>query len=353
MNADSATTPGGATHTLARTSARKGRASRAAAHRVFAFALGLLTLGVVACGRLDGVDHSAGADGGAASSDGGLAAGGDGGALTGDGGVVTGDGGSVAAAGDLEIYVAGDLTPKTLTDGLAGQTPHEYKMALATFQLLRSATDSAPVTVFTYAGNNDVEADILGRTLVGRASMASLPVQTYTHARSRLTRTRVTVDATVHTSGVAIPGTLTIVGVYSCNGCSYRYTDPESGSVLSPGQAAFTFRSMGSRVTQVGELPPLPATAGGQVVQDTEGTWLVFPLPFPFVPPTPQHLTNPADVCRATITYDVASSFRWRDETRTGYTTSTFDVEPGTFHYEPVVNFGATGYRVDLVEGAP
>jgi hypothetical protein len=48
---------------------------------------------------------------------------------------------------------------------------------------------------------------------------------------------------------------------------------------------------------------------------------------------------------------DVAESFRWRDQGNTGFTTGVWDIAAGAAEpaaaFEPVENFGATGYRIE------
>ena len=95
----------------------------------------------------------------------------DGGPSGGSGGSLT-DGGP-AEEGTIEIYVQGELTPKVFSDGLSGQTPEDYVMGLSRFDLMRSATDPAPVTAFDH-GARSVEVDMLGRTLAGTARTAEI-----------------------------------------------------------------------------------------------------------------------------------------------------------------------------------
>jgi hypothetical protein len=232
----------------------------------------------------------------------------------------------------IEIYVAGDLTPKTFTDGASGETPTLYTMGLSRFDLLRSPGDPAPVTVFDH-GSDWAEVDLLTTTLVGTADTASLPAGPYSHARVRLTMAKCTVAATAHQSGFAVPGTLTTVAAFT--GTSI------GGQTYTKGEARFTFTASlgGFSQSVTGAIPALPPAPGVTIVEDATGTWLVFPFPEPLA----LDPTDPA-THRATITFDVYESFRWQDQNDPGYAAGVFDLT--ATGAEPVTNFGVTGYRL-------
>ncbi|HEY3355952.1 MAG TPA: hypothetical protein VGQ83_22055 [Polyangia bacterium] len=239
--------------------------------------------------------------------------------------------GDAAGRAVIEIYVAGDLTPKTFTDGASGETPLSYTMGLSRFDLLRSAADPAPVTVFDH-GPDWVELNLLDTSLAGSVATASLPAGTYTHARVLLSMARCAVAATAHLGTASIPGTFTITG-------AFRDTTID-GTPLTHGQARYAFEALGQTQSSGGALPPLPSTPGGTVVTDASGTWLVFQLPQPL----PIDPTSPA-THRATITYEVYESFRWQDQATAGFADGVFDLTATAA--EPVVSFGATGYRIE------
>jgi hypothetical protein len=254
----------------------------------------------------------------------------DGGPSGGSGRSLT-DGGP-AEEGTIEIYVQGELTPKVFSDGLSGQTPEDYVMGLSRFDLMRSATDPAPVTAFDH-GARSVEVDMLGRTLAGTARTAEIPTGVYAYGRVLLTMTRFTVRATAHGQGLSLPGKLKVTGALS--------DTTLDGQPWTKGQAQYTFTAGGlfSR-TMAGPLPPLPSTAGGGIVPEGGRTWLVFPFPTPLA-------VDPHSRARhqATIIYEVFDSFRWEDQAGPGYSSGVFDIAETTF--EPVRNFGATGYRIE------
>lgn len=237
----------------------------------------------------------------------------------------------------LRIHVKGDLTPVTFTDGLAGQTPKSYTMGLVRFELMRSATDPSPVTVFDH-GATPVQVDMLSTTLAGSAPIADLTPGTFTHGRALLAYCIFTVVGTVH-AGLSLSGDLTVTGALSdttINSKSYQQN-----------QADYTFKAGSIQQTLPGTLPPLPSVGGGSVVQEEGKTWLVFSFPSPIVLQgiVSGDLATPRDQS-ATIIYKVFESFRWQDQTKPGYAAGVFDVDALAMSFEPVVSFGATGYSV-------
>lgn len=261
----------------------------------------------------DPVNHNPTTDGGAGTTDG----------LAADGG-----------AGMLRIYVQGDKRPTTFADKLSGQTPRDYKMGLAHFELLRSANDPSPLTVFDHK-DTAVMVDMLKRNLVGQAELAKLTPGTYTHGRVLLTWCEFTVAATVHAAGLALPGDIQVKAALS--------DTTHQGKAWKQGQATFTFKAGTLQQTAPGLLPPLPSTGGGAVVQQGGKTYMVFTYPAPIIiaPSANKSYTG-------TMVYKVFESFRWQDETKLNYKAKVFDVDGLGLTYEPVKGFGATGYGVEL-----
>lgn len=246
-----------------------------------------------------------------------------------DGAVADGGAGSAT----ISIHVQGDQRKTSFTDGLAGQTPGEYTMGLGRFELLRSATDSQPVTVFDH-GAKPVQVKMLGKTLAGTARLADLTPGSYTHGRALLSSSSFTVAATVH-AGLALPGQLQVTAALS--------DSTIDGKPWKQNQVSFTFSSGSIKHTVPGVLPPLPSTPVGTTVQQGGKTYLVFPLPAPLkVAPGPH---PDSDI---TVVFKVFESFRWQDQTKPGFKKGTFDVDALGLSFEPVLSFGATGYGVEL-----
>ena len=78
----------------------------------------------------------------------------------------------------------------------------------------------------------------------------------------------------------------------------------------------------------------------GTILQETDTTWLRFELPEPIVT-----MSLEADQL-LTVVFETFESFRWVEVDSPGYIDGVFDITPTSF--EPVLNFGATGYRVEL-----
>jgi hypothetical protein len=231
------------------------------------------------------------------------------------------------------IYIKGDKTATTFSDGFVGQTPKEYKMGLGRYDIMKSPSDPAPVTVFDH-GATPVDVDLLGTTLAGSAKIAALPAGTYTHGRVLLTHATFTVAATVH-AGVPWPGDIRVVTALS--------DTTIDGKSWTQGQTTFTFIAGTIQQTVPGVIPPLPSTGGGSVVQVGGKTWMIFPFPTPLTlyPALTQSY-------QGTMIYKVFESFRWEDQSLTGYTAKVFDVDALKMTFEPVKNFGATGYSVEI-----
>jgi len=288
----------------------------------------LVYLSLNGCGSsaLQGLDGgSAAQDGGAAGPDGGAEDGG----LAGDGGLSDGGLGY-----HLNIYVKGDLTPKTFNDGFSGQTPSNFHMGLARFDLMTSPTDPSPVTVFDH-GANYVEVDMLGETLAGKGDLRNIPPATYTHGRALITMSRFDIQTMVHVASppVTVQGTVSVLTALS--GCTL------DGLPRSPGWAKFTFHLTPYNVSRIGTLPSMPSTGGGTIVRDNDKTWMVFPIS-PALLIVPNLQTSP----KITIVFDVFESFRWQDLSTAGYTQGVFDTE-SSGGWEPVKNFGATDYHIE------
>ncbi|MFH1132243.1 MAG: hypothetical protein V1754_12975 [Pseudomonadota bacterium] len=239
-----------------------------------------------------------------------------------------------ATGGIITIYVEGDTSTKSFSDGLSGQTPKEFTMSLGQFDIMTSASDPNPVTIFDH-GSNPVDVDMLGHTKAGEGQTKDIPAGTYTHGQVLLTKTVFKIDGTVHAT-LAFPGEIQVIGALSdttINGESWKQ-----------GQATYTFSLVPQPIPAT--LPLLPSTAGGTIIQKNGQTWMVFSFDKPISIPL-----SKGKNWEGTITYEVFKSFRWQDEQKTGYKDGVFDVTalPAP-SYEPVMNFGATGYRINTRE---
>jgi hypothetical protein len=232
----------------------------------------------------------------------------------------------------LNIVVVGEASAITFTDGNAGQTPTNYFMGMQRFDLMKSAGDLNPVTVFDYDASY-IEVDMTTTNNVAQVDLTTIPIGLYTHGRVLLTMTRFDVDTIVHSTLSDLSGTMSVVGALSdCN---------IDGTARTQDWAEYTFNVAGG-ITQPGTLPPMPSTAGGTIIQEGGNTWMVFPLSENL-----NILPIPNQSKTATIWYNIFESFRWTDSAVGGYATDVFDSESDGSH-ETVTNFGAVDYLVTV-----
>lgn len=245
------------------------------------------------------------------------------------GGPVDGGGGTI------RVYARGDLTPTPLPSW-PSQTPTAQEFGIARLELLRSASDPSPVLAFD-SSSAPVMVDMVSgaSTLAGTVRTADVPAGTYTHGRVLMSLVRTTVDAMAHANSLALAGKLTVTSALS-NTTYQNQSWPK-------GRTEYGFAAAGYNFTVPGALPALPSTAGGAVVEEPGKTWLVFPFSAPFQ-------VNPSDTQErsTTIVYAVYRSFQWQDLTTTGFTADVFDLDASAQSAEPVVSFGATGYRTTV-----
>jgi hypothetical protein len=280
-----------------------------------------------------GPEWDGGADGAVAEGD--AAAHGDGPAPAHDGAPVDGppaDGGAgdgTLAGGRIDIYVAGDSTPKTFTDGLSGQTPRDFKIALSKYYAMTSATDPAPALCFDH-GAGEVVANLSGDTLVGSCATATLPTAAYTHGRVRVEWAEYTVSGVLHYLGGAYAGDFTFFRAYS--------DVVRSGVPMSAGQGIIRFGLTG---TEIPVTYPAALQAPGVSVEVTNGEcWMTFVYSHPL----PVEQTSP-DSHWARFTWEIFEGFRWSELALAGYATGAWDVTTVAGGTELVSVPGATGYH--------
>lgn len=270
--------------------------------------------------------HARGPDAGAADSVGpawtdGVVAGGDAAAAT--------DG--AAGVGTITIFVKGDLSKVGFSDGLAGQTPRDYTIALSRYHVLRSADDPAPVLCFDH-GPKPALTNIAKDNEVGSCRTSSIPTGPYTHGRTKVDWARYTVDGVYHYLGQKLTGSFTFFRAFS--------DVVHEGKPFKAGQGTITF----SGATKVeipvtyGPLPPMPGVSfklqGGELSmtfrytkpllieqQDTHAHW-------------------------ARFNWKIADSFRWADAQGYGYAKGVWDVALLPSSSEQVLLHGVSGYYV-------
>lgn len=249
----------------------------------------------------------------------------DGPAAEGSPGVEAGGGGMI------NIFVKGDLTKGTFGDGLAGQTPQSYQIAISRYHILRSATDPSPVLCFDHGAKAYV-VDVHKDNLVGSCLTKKISSGSYTHGRTKVDWARYTVDGVYHYPGQKIPGKFTFFRAYS----DVVYDN----KTYKAGQGTITFSGV-TKVSIPVLYPPLPSIPG--VAFETKNG--EFSMTFRYSKPLP---IVQADTQKhwARFHWKIHDSFRWADTTLPGYKTGAWDVSPLLSNTEIVKLYGVSGYLV-------
>ena len=238
---------------------------------------------------------------------------------------------SVLGNGTIGIYLTGDLTPREFTDGLTGQTPSSYLIALSRFYTLTGMDDPAPALCFDH-GDTPVVADLYADTLMGSCATATIPTAVYLAGKVKVDWVQHTVAGVLHYQSMSLPGTFTFFRAYSdteVEGEPYLAGDGWirfSGAVEY--QMAMTYEP----------LPQLP----GLIQETVAGEfWLTFPYtrPLEVVQDDPgQHWSR--------MHWEIFEAFRWQESDLAGNADGTWDVGATVADTEVVVNAGVTGYHI-------
>jgi hypothetical protein len=241
-----------------------------------------------------------------------------------------GGGGAAPAAGTISIYVNGDQSDPHFADGLSGQTPTKYEMALARYEILRSADDPEPVLCFDHKDAPAV-ADMSKDNLVGACDVAKTPTAMYTHGRTKVDWLKYTVKGVYHSGKVHMPGKFTFFRAYSKTTYQGQSYEPNHGFVTFEG---------GVTSTQPYVYPP-PVDAGGMhFALDGAGALTVT---FPYTKPLPI-VEGEKGSYWARFNWKVFDAFRWQDQPGDGYKSGVWDVWTGGA--EQVLMLGVSGYYV-------
>lgn len=265
-------------------------------------------------------------DGGGVDTDG---AGGHDGASTGGDGISAPD--ALAGVGTIKIFVKGDLAKAGFPDGLAGQTPRDYKIALSRYHVLRSADDPAPVLCFDL-GQQPAVTEIAKDNLVGSCRTSSIPTGPYTHGRTKVDWARYTVDGVYHYLGQKLQGSFTFFRAFS--------DVVHEGKPYKAGQGTVTFNGATKAEIPItyGPLPPMPG-----VTFKTQGGELS--MTFRFTHPLAIE-QNDTHEHWARFNWKIADSFRWADAQGYGYAKDVWDVALLPTSSEQVLLHGVSGYYV-------
>lgn len=247
----------------------------------------------------------------------------------GAGGASHSSGAGGAAAGAISIFVQGDLTDPSFKDGLSGQTPTDYQIAVSRYQVLRSAADPVPVLCFDLGGAAAI-SNLPGDNLVGSCPTAAVPTGVYTHGRTKVDWARYSVEGTYHAQGTALPGVFTFFRAYSDG--TYE------GKAYKAGEGKVAFK--GAVSAEYPLVYGAPVDAAGVHFDVANGE---LSMTFQFTHPLPIDQKNTL-AHWARFHWSIFDAFRWTDSALPGYQPNVWDVAAtGT---ETVAMYGFSGYFV-------
>ena len=235
----------------------------------------------------------------------------------------------------LEFVIVGDpASAVTFLDSYASQTPAAFFVGVQKVELLASADDPSPVTVFDAGDDKYIEVDMQGGTTLATIDLFQVTSGTYNYARVLLATARFTVQATVHPP-FPVPSLKGPVSVVAALSDTVIDSTPRSQDWVQ-----YSFSAGGFPFVQTGTLPPFPDSATGTVIKESGRTWLQMELS--------QHLTITPSISTsyvATVTMKTKDCFRWEDQSTSGYATGVFDTD-SSGNSEPVKSFGPGDYSI-------
>jgi hypothetical protein len=232
------------------------------------------------------------------------------------------------ADGTIAIYLDGDSSPRSFSDGLSGQTPTDYFIGVSKYYAMTASDDPTPALCFDH-GSQVVEADMhRSNNLVGSCPTDALP---YTHGRVKVDWVRYTVEGVLHSGGYSLPGSFTLFRAYSDT--TYDGTPFQAGQGLVLFSGATEVEAAVS-YDHIPDLPGLiPETIGGEL-------WLTFPFSRPL-----GVVNGHPGAYWARFIWEIYEGFRWEDRASADYKVDIWDVGTTVETTEDVVFTGATGYR--------
>jgi hypothetical protein len=240
----------------------------------------------------------------------------------------------------LEFVIVGDPdSDVTFQDSYASQTPAAFFVGVQKVELLASADDPSPVTVFDAGDDKFTEVDMQASTSLATIDLFQVLSGTYTHARIQLATARFAVQATVHPP-FPVPSLQGPVSVVAALGDTVIDSTPRSQDWVQ-----YSFSAGGFPFVKTGALPPFPRSATGTVIKESGRTWLQMELS--------EHLTIAPSLSMnyvATVRMKTKNCFRWEDQSTSGHATGVFDTD-SSGNSEPVESFGPGDYSI-VVAGA-
>lgn len=241
------------------------------------------------------------------------------------------DGG--VAGGQIAIYLKGVQDPPP-ADGLSGQTPSDFQVALSRYEVLTSATDPKPQPCFDY-GPKTAIADLSGDNLMGSCPTSAIATGMYTHGRTKVDWSRFSVVGFLHYGGYDLAGTFTFLRAWS--------DTTIEGKAYAAGSGTLRFHSDVPPVDN--EIPytyPPVASVPGATMQTVGGE---FTITFAYTKPLPI-VHDALGSWWARFNWHVKDGFRWQDLAQPGFGPGVWDVTMPPAASDPVMSLGATGYDV-------
>ena len=233
--------------------------------------------------------------------------------------------------GSISVYLAGDLTPQEFGDGLAGQTPTDFFVGIARYEIMTTADPATSVLCFDHP-DEPFAADLHEDNLVGACDTSSVPSGLYTYGRTKVDWATYTVEAELHTMGMALPGTYSFFRAYS--------DTTWEGVDYAAGEGFLTFS--GSPGVVIPIVYPPPPDVPGTAMEVIDGE---FWMTFPFTNPLPIDQNND-DEHWARSHWQIDQAFRWEDLDTAGYSDQVWDVSMDPAESEEVLLAGVAGYYV-------
>lgn len=232
--------------------------------------------------------------------------------------------------GAIQIYLTGDYSPYNIDDGLEGQTPFEFKIAISKYYTLKSEEDPSPYLCFEH--NAPYVSDLSQDNLVGFCSTVTIPSATYTHGKVKVDWLQYSVNGRMQHGGVAYPGVFTVFRAYS---------NTTVGSIpYKPGDGFIHYNGVVDVIIPY-KFDDIPEAAGIK----TELVKGEFLMTFPYTHPLPI-VQNGTQSHWARFNWQVKDAFRWQDKDLLGYSEGEWDVSPAISFSEQVKLPGVSGYYV-------
>lgn len=251
-----------------------------------------------------------------------------------DPGIVTGETLAVYGQAGLGCDQCPDPEPT-----MSYQTPSGLRIGVAEVELLTSADDANPHSLLLAAPAHD--ADLVAGATFCAVDVGSIPEGVYTHMRVKLDWIRYTVDATGHSAGFALPGSLDVDYVLS------DYDDAELGA-RAQGDYLATFVGAGMQVPQAGIQPVEFPTSHPDGTVDTSGGAYRVTFPTPDHPIIIAH-GRPESV-DVNITYFIDDAFGWLDRAEPGFVADVFDLADNPIATEQPASMAIQGFAMEVCD---